>query len=178
MYRLFGVSTANSNCTGELFTYVGSGNLSNAMRWYIQGNIGNTLLANGSYGVGTTAPRSGFQSNAATSGIIGLDVSGQVFGRLPVRTVSGTSLDLSANFVAFANTYFYITATNFASIVLPGSTATTQGGQFYQVKNSTGTSLNVTLADQLGLGSPVIIPPFNAITLVVSPNTSNTMLLF
>jgi hypothetical protein len=38
--------------------------------------------------------------------------------------------------------------------------------------------MSVTLNATLGLSSPVVITPSNAITLVVSPSTADRMLLF
>jgi hypothetical protein len=126
----------------------------------------------------TSAPRAGAESNAQAAAIPSIDISGQVYARLPVYVVSTSNLDLSANYQGYANTYIYLTNSAFSSILLPTATATSNGGTFFQLKNSTGTYMSVTLNATLGLTSPAVIPPSNAITLVVSPNASNTMLLF
>jgi hypothetical protein len=107
-----------------------------------------------------------------------LDVSGQVYGRLPVYIVTTTTLDLSANYSAYSNTYIYITNAGFSNLTLPATTAVSTGGTFFQLKNATSTSLAITVNATLTLTSPVIIPPSNAITLVISPSNANTMLLF
>jgi len=129
-------------------------------------------------GIVTTLPRAGIQSNAQTTAIPSLDVSGQIYGRLPVFVVATSNLDLSANFNTYANTYIYLTNTAFSSILLPTSTASSNGGTFFQLKNSTSTYMSVTLNASLTLTTPTVIPPSNAITLVVSPNAPSTMLLF
>jgi hypothetical protein len=129
-------------------------------------------------GMSTTLPRAGVQANAQTTAIPSIDISGQVYARLPVYIVTAASLDLSTNYSGYANTYVYLTNTGFSSVLLPTTTATSNGGTFFQLKNSTASYLSVTLNATLGLTSPVVISPSNAITLVVSPSNANTMLLF
>lgn len=121
----------------------------------------------GNIGIGTTAPRGA------------LDVSGISYSRLPVTVISGTSVDLSTNFDLSANSYFYITNSGFNTITTPATAAVTtaRGGTFWQFKNSTSSFLSVTLTNTLTLTSPVSISPSNAITLVVSPISNNTLLL-
>jgi hypothetical protein len=136
------------------------------------------INAVGNVGISATHPRSGFQSNAQTIGIPALDVSGQVYGRLPVFMVTGTSVDISANYAAYANSYFYITNSGFTTISNPATTSTAQGGTFFQFKNATSSYLSITVASSVSITSPVVIPPSNAITLVVSPSNANTFLLF
>ena len=126
----------------------------------------------------TTLPRAGVQSNAQTTAIPSIDISGQVYARLPVYIVTAASLDLSANYAGYANTYIYLTNSAFSSVLLPAATATSNGGTFFQLKNSTPSYMSVTLNATLGLTSPTVIPPSNAITFVVSPSNANTMLLF
>jgi hypothetical protein len=141
------------------------------------GGAATFVLSNSNVGVNTIAPRFGFQTNTQTA-IPALDVSGQVYGRLPVFVVSGTSLDISANFNAYANSYFYITNSGFTTISNPPTTTTAQGGTFFQFKNATSSYLSITMASTVTITSPVVIPPSNAITLVVSPSNANTFLLF
>ena len=131
------------------------------------------IASDGLVGIGTRVPRAGLGS------AIALDVSGCVYGRLPVTVyTSSSTLDLSTNFNTYANSYVYLTNTAFSSVLLPVATATTIGGTFFQLKNSTSSYMSVTLNATLGLNSPTVIPPSNAITLVVSPSNANTMLLF
>ena len=131
----------------------------------------NVVLTGTGLGVFTTGPRAGLGSANA------LDVSGSVYGRLPVTVVTGTSVDISTNYASLANSYFYITNSGFNTITNPSTTATSQGGTFFQFKNATSSSLSVTMANSVTIASPVLIPPSNAITLVVSPVASNTFLL-
>jgi hypothetical protein len=91
-----------------------------------------------------------------------------------VTEVSGTSLTLaSSNY----NTHFYLTNGGFNAVALPASTLTTDGGNYWSLRNSTNTSLSITLTNTLNLTSPLIIPSSNTQTLVISSNTSNTILL-
>jgi hypothetical protein len=132
-----------------------------------------TLVFTGTgMGVFTSVPRGGLGSTTA------LDVSGNIYGRLPVTVVSGTTLDISANYAQYANSYIYLTNPAFSTITNPSVTTTTHGGTFFQFKNATPTYLNVTMANTVTITSPVVIPPSNAVTLVVSPTTANTFLLF
>jgi hypothetical protein len=135
-------------------------------------------ISSANVGVATTAPRGGFLTNTQSTTIPSLDVAGQVYGRLPVYVLSADSIDLATNYTAYANSYFYITNSAFSSITNPSSTATTDGGVFFQFKNSTSSYLSITIDPTLTITSPVIIPPSNAITLVVSPSTADTFLLF
>ena len=131
-------------------------------------------------GISTALARQGFLNNINTStSISALDVSGQVYGRLPVYDLSGlTSIDVSANYGTYANSYLYIRNSGFNQITLPTTIPTSQGGTFFQFKNSTGAYLSIIMSATLGLASPISISPSNAITLVVSPVSPNTMLLF
>ena len=115
-------------------------------------------------GIGTSAPRAL------------LDVAGPIYGRLPVFDVSLTTQTLTVG--VNDNSYFYIRNSGFSNIVTPASTTTAQGGMFWTFKNSTSSFLSVTLANTLSLASPISIAPSNAVTLTVSPTSSNTLLLF
>jgi hypothetical protein len=131
-----------------------------------------TLVYTGTgFGVFTSGPRAGLGSVNA------LDVSGTLYGRLPVTVVTGTSVDISANYAALANSYLYITNSGFSTITNPSTTSTAQGGTFFQFKNATSSYLSVTMANTITIPSPVIIPPSNAVTLVVSPAANNSFLL-
>jgi hypothetical protein len=138
------------------------------------------IQSNGSVGVSTAAPRSGWITNNQNGGPA-FDVSGQMYGRLPVivwASANGNSIDYNTNFPTYQNSYVYITNSAFNAITLPSSTATSNGGAFLQLKNSTSSFLSITLTNTLTLTSPVSIAPSNAITFVVSPSNANTMLLF
>jgi hypothetical protein len=131
------------------------------------------MRATGRVGIGTIAPKVGLGST------LSLDVAGCVYGRLPVTVyTSSTALDLNTNFATYANSYIYLTNPGIAAVTLPTTTATTSGGTFFQLKNSTASYLSLTITNTLGLTSPVVIAPSNAVTFVVSPSNANTMLLF
>jgi collagen type VII alpha len=134
----------------------------------------NVLYVNQSnVGINASVPRNGIGS--ANS----LDVQGCIYGRLPVTVyTTADALRLDTNFTAYANSYVYLTNTGITAVTLPASTATTLGGTFVQLKNSTPAYLSLTITNTLGLTSPVVIAPSNAVTFVVSPSNANTMLLF
>lgn len=129
--------------------------------------------ASGDVGVNTTAPR--FYNLAPA-----LDVSGAIFGRLPVTLVTGTTFDLATNPDISANSYFYITNSGFSNLSAPASSyvITSRGGQFYSFKNATSSYLSVTVTNNLNITSPVVIPPSNNMTLVISPLSNQQLLLF
>ena len=131
----------------------------------------NLVYTGTGFGVFTSGPRAGLGSANA------IDISGCIYGRLPVTVVTGTTLDLSANYSTYANSYFYITNSGFNTITNPSTTSTTEGGTFFQLKNATSTSLSITMANTVTISSPVVIAPTNAVTLVVSPAANNTFLL-
>ena len=88
--------------------------------------------------------------------------------------VSGTSVTLSAGNY---NTFFYLTNSGFNAMTLPTSVATAQGGNYWTLRNATSTPLSITLTNTLALTSPLVIPPENSSSLVVSAVTANTILL-
>jgi hypothetical protein len=136
----------------------------------------------GAIGVGTSYPRSGLSNNAQNTSIYSLDVSGQIYGRLPVYINTGTTMDIStaASNAAYRNTYIYLTNSGFSNLNFPTTALTSAfGGTFFQLKNSTTSYMNVSVTGTIGITSPVTIAPSNAITFVVSPsNAGNAMLLF
>jgi hypothetical protein len=159
----------SSNGTNRMFLTTGPSNV-----W----TNGILIASNGNVGIGTTAPRSSWITNTQTGGPA-FDVSGQMYGRLPVIVWSVSSaIDYNTNFLAYQNSYVYITNSAFSAITLPSSTTTSNGGGFLQLKNATSSFLSITLTNTLTLTSPVSIAPSNAITFVVSPSNANTMLLF
>ena len=106
----------------------------------------------------------------------GSSCSTQLFdaGRVTVSEVAGTSATLaSSNY----NTTFYLTNSGFNAVTLPSATVTTDGGNYWSLRNATGSSLSITLTNTLNLTSPLVIPSSNTQTLIVSGATSNTILL-
>lgn len=88
---------------------------------------------------------------------------------------TGTSQTLSS---ANYNTFFYLTNSGFNAVTLPATTATSDGGNYWTLRNATNTSLSITLTNTLTLVSPLVIPATNTQTLVVSGSAANTILLF
>jgi hypothetical protein len=94
---------------------------------------------------------------------------------LIVTENTGTSQTLSSTNY---NNYFYLTNAGFNAVTLPATTATTNAGAFWSLKNATSSSLSITLTNTLTLSSPLVIPPTNVSTLVISGSAANTILLF
>jgi hypothetical protein len=123
---------------------------------------------NNRLGIGVPAPSSALDISGT------VNVRGPLLARLPVTEVSGTSLTLdSSNY----NRTFYLTNSGFNAATLPSSTAISDDGSFWSLRNATNTSLSITLTNTLNLTSPLVIPPANTQTLVISGVTSNTILL-
>jgi hypothetical protein len=96
-------------------------------------------------------------------------------GIVNVIESSATSLTLaSSNY----NSLFFLTNGGFNAVTLPASTATSNGGNYWTLRNATNNYLSITLTNTLSLTSPLVIPPSNATTLAISRVTSNTILLF
>jgi hypothetical protein len=93
---------------------------------------------------------------------------------LVVTEVSGTSLTIGSN---NSNRSFYLTNSGFNAMTLPTNVYGYNGGTYWSLRNATGSSLSITLTNTLNLTSPLIIPSSNTQTLVVSRDTSNTLLL-
>ncbi len=93
---------------------------------------------------------------------------------ITINEVSGTSQTLSSS---NWNQYFYLTNSGFNALTLPSSTATSNAGRFWTLRNATNAYLSVTLTNTLSLTSPLTIPSSNAVTLAISGSTSNTILL-
>jgi len=91
-----------------------------------------------------------------------------------VSEISGTSLALGSN---NANRSFYLTNSGFNAVSLPSSTNAYDGGTYWSLRNATGSSMSITLTNTLNLTSPLTIASSNTQTLVVSRDTSNTILL-
>jgi collagen type II alpha len=142
----------------------------------IQGATGLQGPAGGPTGrAGPTGP-TGFNGTTGFTGPTGpLGPTGAGSSTITVQEISGTSITLaSSNY----NNYFYITNSAFNSVTLPGTTATSAGGNLWSLRNATTTNLSITLTNTLTLVSPLVIPSANSTTLVISALTSNTILLF
>lgn len=93
---------------------------------------------------------------------------------ITINEVTGTSQTLSSS---NWNQYFYLTNSGFNAVTLPASTATSDAGRFWTLRNASGAYLSITLTNTLSLTSPLTIAPANATTLAISGVTSNTILL-
>jgi hypothetical protein len=143
---------------------------------------------NGTIGVdGATGPMGPAGTNGAASTVTGptgpagtagptgpAGAGGGGSSGLTVTETNATSLTLS---LANDNGYFYLTNSMFNAVTLPASTSTADGGAFWTLRNASSNYLSVTVTNTLTLASPLVIPISNAITLVVSAVSNNTVLL-
>jgi len=136
--------------------------------------------ATGPTGVGFTGPTgsAGFiGSDGATgaTGPTGIGPTGSANAMMLITESSATSLTLtSSNW----NMFFFLTNSGFNAVTLPSSTSTTDGGNFWTLRNATNNFVSVTLTNTLNLTSPLVIPSMNTSTIAISGATSNTFLLF
>lgn len=139
----------------------------------IQGSQGLQGIAGIAANTGATGP-TGAAGTIGTNGSTGPTGVGGGASAIVVSEVTGTSLTLaSSNY----NTFFYLTNSGFNAATLPASTATTAGGNYWALRNATNSYLSITLTNTLSLTSPLVIPPSNTQTLVISGATANTILL-
>ena len=117
----------------------------------------------------------GPQGVQGIQGITGVTGAGGGASKITVTEVTGTSQTLSS---ANYNTFFYLNNSGFNAVTLPVSTVTADGGNYWTLRNGTQNTLSITLTNTLTLSSPLVIPPENTSTLVVSGVSSNTILLF
>lgn len=75
-------------------------------------------------------------------------------------------------------TTFFLTNSAINAISLPGSTtAATDGGAYWTLKNATSNFISLTITNTLTLTSPLVIPPGAMNTLAISSSSNNTVLL-
>jgi hypothetical protein len=117
-------------------------------------------------------------SNLSITATNSVRVAAPLYARMPISNVNGTSLDLSSTGMPNFGTYYYITNSGFNSLTFPTTSATSNGGAFWSLRNSTSTTLSILLSNTLSLTSPLTIPPQNSLTLVVSDLCANRIVLF
>lgn len=136
-----------------------------------QGPTGSTGAAGAASTV--TGPTGGLGNTGPTG--LGSTGPGGGASKIVVAENATTSQTLSS---ANYNTFFYLSNSGFNAITLPASTSTADGGNYWTLRNGTSTYLSITLTNTLTLTSPLVIPPGNSVTLVVSGTSANTILLF
>jgi len=141
----------------------------NGTNYYTVRNAGPT----GPTGPSGTNGSTGATGPAGSNGSTG--ATGPAFTTLTISEVTGTSQTLSSSNYS---TYFYLTNSGFNSLTLPSSTATTDGGRYWVLRNATNGYLSITLTNTLNLTSPITIAPTNSLTLAISGVSANTILQF
>jgi hypothetical protein len=134
----------------------------------------------GPTGAGFTGP-AGVAGNATNTGATG--TTGPTGGAGPTGSVpnlvvtgwTGTALTLS---VANDNQMFHLRNSGFNAITLPATTATSDGGGYWTLRNATPTTMSITITNTLTLTTPLVLPGLSSATLVISPESANTVLLF
>lgn len=137
------------------------------------------IASNGNVAIGSnhTAPAGILDISAARTNPAYIRTP--LYQRIPVINLSNTTTDTSLTVTADTyGTYYNITVPGFNRLVLPSSTATTDGGAFWVLRNNTAVTLSITLPNTLTLASPLVIPSRNNATLVVDANSANTIVLF
>ena len=141
----------------------------------IQGPAGGPT---GPTGAGSTGPTGAASTVTGPTGPAGAGSTGPTglagAPTITINEVTGTSQTLSSS---NWNQYFYLTNSGFNAVTLPASTATSDAGRFWTLRNASGAYLSITLTNTLSLTSPLTIAPANATTLAISGVTSNTILL-
>ena len=141
----------------------------------VTGPTGPASTVTGPTGAASTVTGpTGNAGNAGSTGPTG-PAGGGGSSTLTVSEVTGTSASLSSSNYS---TYFYLTNSGFNALTLPSSTATSDGGRYWTLRNATNAYLSITLTNTLNLVSPVIIAPSNSLTLVISGISANTILQF
>lgn len=136
----------------------------------IQGQQGLQGVQGPTGGVGPTGS-AGFVGSNGSTGPTGPGGGGST--TLTVSEVSATSLTLSSS---NWNKYFYLTNVGFNAVTLPVSTATTDAGNYWTLRNATSQYLSITITNTLSLTSPLTIPPQTSVTLTISGVSANTIL--
>lgn len=141
----------------------------------IQGVRGPEGGPTGPTGAGVTGPTGPASTVTGPTGPTGAGATGPAGApTITINEVTGTSQTLSSS---NWNQYFYLTNSGFNALTLPASTATSDAGRFWTLRNASGAYLSITLTNTLSLTSPLTIAPANATTLAISGVTSNTILL-
>jgi hypothetical protein len=87
---------------------------------------------------------------------------------------AGTSITLSSETYS---AIVYISDSQFSAITLPSSTATSDGGNYWTLRNATSVHLSISVTNTLSLVSPLVIPPESSLSLVISSTDADTILL-
>lgn len=132
-------------------------------------------------GVNTSAPAGSLDVSASVTNPAYIRTP--LYTRIPIvnlsNTASDTSLNLSANVTNTSGTYYNITVPDFNALTLPATTTSNvDGGAFWVLRNNTAYTLTITVTNTLTITSPLVIPSRNTSTLVVSPASNNTIVLF
>lgn len=122
----------------------------------------------------------GIQGEAGTRGPTGLQgIQGEAgtgggSSTLTLVRPTGTSITLSSETYS---AIVYISDSQFSAITLPSTTATSDGGNYWTLRNATNVHLSISVTNTLSLVSPLVLPPESSLSLVISSTDADTILL-
>jgi len=120
---------------------------------------------------------SGVSGPSGPSGVSGVSGPvGPVATSISTSNVTGTSLTSGTSpaiSTSTYGTYYYITNSGFNALTLPTTTAGSTVGSYWVLRNNTSTYLSITVTNTANVSTPLVIPPSNSATIVVTTASSS-----
>lgn len=138
-----------------------------------QGIIGPTGIQ-GQQGIQGIQGQQGIQGVAGFAANTGATGPAGGSSTLTLVRPTGTSITLSSETYS---AIVYISDSQFSAITLPSTTATSDGGNYWTLRNATNVHLSISVTNTLSLVSPLVLPPESSLSLVVSSTDADTILL-
>lgn len=139
----------------------------------VTGPTGNT----GPTGATGSAGSAGSTGATGAAGIVGATgAAGAISTSISTQIVTGTSLTSGTSpaiSTATYGKYYYITNSGFNALTLPADTTGSTLGSYWVLRNSTSSYLSITVTNLGGLATPLVIPPSNSVTIVVTTASSS-----
>jgi hypothetical protein len=137
----------------------------------------------GPSGVSGVSGPSGVSGVSGPSGVSGVSgpsgpsgAVGPVATSISTSSVTGTSLTAGTSpaiSTSTYGTYYYITNSGFNALTLPTTTAGSTVGSYWVLRNNTSTYLSITVTNTANVTNPLVIPPSNSATIVVTTASSS-----
>ena len=120
---------------------------------------------------------SGVSGVSGPSGVSGVSGPvGPVASSISTSSITGTSLTSGttpAISTSTYGTYYYLTNSGFNALTLPTTTAGSTVGSYWVLRNNTSTYLSIAVTNNANITTPLVIPPSNATTIVVTTASSS-----
>jgi hypothetical protein len=160
-----GVGAGESN-QGEYSIAIGwvAGRISQPANSIVLNAQTNTALNPATTGFFVAPVRSVANANPVSFNTSTNEFTYSAYSPLPLSNITATSLTVTTETYG---TYYYITDTGFDSLTLP-STAPTDTGAFWVIRNATSTYLSVTVYNNNNIISPISIPGGTSVTVAVT----------